>query len=101
LRRESPAAFTEARGDEALDRLADQVAIDLLLTDLVMPSMSGSELARRFRKARPRARIMFVSGNAEAVEQLARSETRATCLEKPLVPDMLARRIRAELDRKV
>ena len=52
-------------GEEALALLDGAGAIDLLLTDVVMPGMNGPELARRVRGQRPRLPIVFISGYAD------------------------------------
>ncbi len=53
------------RGVEALDMLRRLRAIDLLLTDVMMPEMNGVELARRARESRPNLPILLVSGYAD------------------------------------
>ena len=54
-----------ANGSSALEILNHGTAIDALLTDVVMPGMSGPELARRVNGLRPRLPIIFISGYAE------------------------------------
>jgi len=74
-------------------------AIDLLVSDIVMPAISGHELAERFRHARPDAKILFVSGYAEqGVSGQTLTSSQASFLAKPFTPDALARRIREVLD---
>src|SRR3546814_12249429 len=55
-------------GAVALDRLAEDPSIHLLLTDVVMPEMTGTELALAARDVRPGMSVMFTTGYAESVE---------------------------------
>ena len=57
--------LTASSGTEALLALKNTIEIDLLLTDVAMPGMSGVELARRVRVLRPDLRIFFASGYAD------------------------------------
>ena len=91
----------EARdGVEALavaDRVQD--GIDLVLTDVVMPRMSGRELAERLRQARPEVKVIFMSGYTDDV--LVRTGALSpgmSFLQKPLRPDALAAKVREALD---
>lgn len=70
--------------------------IDLLLTDVVMPGMSGPELAALLRKLRPALRVIFVSGNAaEALEEGALDLAGATMLAKPFTDAALVAAVSA------
>jgi len=63
LRKLGYAVLEAASGPEALELAAGHAGeIDLLLTDVVMPHMSGPELERRLREARPGLRTLFTSG---------------------------------------
>jgi CheY-like chemotaxis protein/anti-sigma regulatory factor (Ser/Thr protein kinase) len=73
--------------------------IDLLVTDVVMPGMSGRELAERLTHARPGLPVLFVSGYTEDSELLAGlSHDSLQLLPKPFTSLELARRVRASLD---
>jgi len=89
-----------ADGAEALRLVAGQEAtVDLLLTDVVMPGMSGAELARRFRERRPDVRVLYASGYADdAVGSLGVPNEGAPFLQKPFEPDDLVRRVREVLE---
>jgi PAS domain S-box-containing protein len=87
-------------GREALDLLQVQPGgIDLMVTDVVMPEMSGRELADAVRAARPGTKVLFVSGYTDdaVVRHGVRNATDAF-LQKPFTPLGLARKVRAVLD---
>ena len=91
----------EARhGREALDVLAGWVGpVHLLVSDLLMPVMSGRELAERVAAVRPEAKALFVSGYSEdAALPAAVREGRTGLLCKPFGPDEFARKVREVLD---
>ena len=73
--------------------------IDLLFTDVVMPGMSGGELAERLRATRPDLPTLFTSGYTEdEVVRRGVSAGEAAFMEKPFTPDELLRQIRQVLD---
>jgi CheY-like chemotaxis protein len=51
-----------ADGPEALERAAQLGGLDILVTDVMMPKMSGDELARRLREVRPAVKILYLTG---------------------------------------
>lgn len=70
-------------------------AIDLLITDVVMPSMSGPELARRLRTGRPTLRVLCMSGYPESADRAADgAEAWTAWLQKPFSPDDLVAKVR-------
>jgi PAS domain S-box-containing protein len=84
-----------ANGTDAL-RVAAQHSgsIDLLLTDVVMPGMSGAELAARFVALRPGTRVLYASGYTdEAVLDHGLQHDAVPFLQKPFEPDELVRRV--------
>jgi two-component system, cell cycle sensor histidine kinase and response regulator CckA len=73
--------------------------VDLLLTDLVLPTASGNELARRLHGLRSQIRVLFMSGYpAETIVERGVLEPGAIFLEKPFTPDALAKKVRQALD---
>ena len=74
-------------------------AIDVLLSDVVMPRMSGRELADRLLVARPALRLLFMSGYpADTVVRHGVAESRVGFIQKPFEADELAVAIRRALD---
>ena len=72
-------------GTEALERLWDGLRVDLVLTDLSMPRMGGTELAKHLHSRHPELPIVFMSGNLDVAELKAEVEAgRATFLQKPV-----------------
>lgn len=87
-------------GDSAL-RLATAhpEPIHLLVTDVVMPGMSGPELATTLRALRPEIRVLFLSGYTDDVALLEGvAEGGEAFLQKPFTPLGFARKVRSVLD---
>jgi two-component system, cell cycle sensor histidine kinase and response regulator CckA len=83
----------------ALDAAAGDVPFDLLVTDLVMPGMSGRELAGRITADCPGLRVLFMSGYTDdVVMRRGLIEARMAFLQKPFSLEALARRVREVLD---
>jgi CheY-like chemotaxis protein len=73
-------------------------AIDLLLTDVIMPRMSGPELATRLLTQRPDLRVLLVSGYAsESLDLRGALTAGAEFLQKPFTPSVLLARVRTLL----
>jgi CheY-like chemotaxis protein len=72
--------------------------IDLLVTDVVMPVMSGPTLARRLARARPQLKVLCMSGYADDVAvRHGVIEAAFTYLQKPITVESLTRRVREVL----
>jgi CheY-like chemotaxis protein len=84
------------RPSEAELLLAQAQSVDLLLSDVVMPEMSGFELAARLRRDRPGLRTLFISGNAYVASSSTHSD--AELLKKPFGPSELTSAVRRTLD---
>ena len=102
LKRFGYTVHVAADGREAM-RVAERLpGIDLLLTDVVMPQMSGTALADRLRSMQPAMKVLFASACTE--EAIGRHRTLGdgiNVLHKPYSPSVLAENIRAALDRGV
>jgi CheY-like chemotaxis protein len=82
-------AIAEGRGKD----------IDLLVTDMVMPTLRGSTLAAQLRRKLPDLRLLYMSGYTdEMVTSGGKIEPAAPLLQKPFTPPALARAVRAALD---
>ena len=92
-----------SNGEEALAIAAETPAIDLLISDVVMPDMRGPELGRRLLTERPEIRALFISGYADGSspnrgEFSAQFGATVPFLQKPFSPETLARKVREVLD---
>lgn len=90
-----------ANGDDAQHLIGERAGkkIDLLLTDMVMPHMSGRHFADWLRKTSPQTKVVFISGYLEeSLQPGDRGEQGMFFLPKPFDPEQLAIKIREALD---
>ena len=89
-----------ASGAEAL-RLSEETPepIQLVITDVVMPEMSGPDLASRLGKLRPATRVLYMSGYTDdAVLSRKGLPENSAFIQKPFTPDQFLRKVRETLD---
>jgi two-component system cell cycle sensor histidine kinase/response regulator CckA len=73
--------------------------IHLLLTDVVMPRMSGPELAKRLASTRPEMKVLCMSGYTDdSIVRHGVLESHAAYIQKPITPDSLTTKVRAVLE---
>ena len=93
--------LTAADGPEALQRLLeDPESIDLILTDMTMPKMTGIELAQRAHEIRPSMRVILCSGFSDRLDpEHLKVEGIREFVQKPFQIAQLAQSLRREIDR--
>ena len=99
LEKQGYSVLQASSGPEALRVLeAHRSTVDLLVTDVVMPTMDGRELAERVHKLRPSILVLFTSGYTEdAILHRGVEAAHVAFLQKPYAPAALAGRVREVL----
>ncbi len=90
-----------SRGDEAI-RICTQHGgpIHLMVTDVVMPGMSGPQVAKALQPLRPEMKVLYVSGYTDdAIVHHGILTSGLAFLQKPFAPESLARKVREVLER--
>ena len=100
LRRRGYTVFEARNGEEAIDWASKSVTqADMLITDVVMPGMSGPNLAARLMQQSPNLRVLYMSGYTDdATEVHGAFWGGVPLLQKPFTPSQLAQSVRVALD---
>lgn len=86
-------------GVQGLEVAAEHPSIDLLLTDVVMPRMGGSDLATELCRLRPELRVLYMSGHQDSYSALGLLDAAEWFLSKPFSATELLTKIRQVLAR--
>jgi PAS domain S-box-containing protein len=85
------------RAEEIAEERADE--IDLVLTDVIMPTMSGRELVKKLSARNPKMRVLYMSGYTDnVIAQGGVLEEGLAFLQKPFTPRALSQKVREVLD---
>jgi DNA-binding NtrC family response regulator len=99
LRRNGYQVIEARNAGEAILLTESSPVLDLLLTDVVMPQMSGPVLAKRLAATRPEMKILCMSGYTDdSVVRHGVLDTSIAYLQKPFTLDTLTRKVREVLD---
>jgi two-component system, cell cycle sensor histidine kinase and response regulator CckA len=93
------AVHEASNGEEALAVSANAGTLDLLLTDVVMPGMSGIHVASHLKQSRPMMRVLYMSGYDDDLRaRHIAAERPSVLLRKPFTADQLALAVREALE---
>jgi PAS domain S-box-containing protein len=100
LERQGYVVVTATNGQEAVEQYAERIGdFDLVLTDVVMPHLSGKQMVDQFLAQGKPLRVLFMSGYTEsAIVHHGVLENSIALLNKPFTPATLVHRVRAVLD---
>ena len=100
LTREGHHVLVSHDGEQAM-RMLEEHEIDLLITDVVMPKMSGQQLAERLIVMYPDTKVLFMSGYTDnAIVHHGILDEEVNFIAKPFSPKALARKVRDVLDKR-
>ena len=93
--------LSAANGEEALNELGEVSAVELVITDVVMPRVGGREVVARLRELKPGLRALFMSGYTDrSLEELGAAGPDSAFLGKPFRPNELLDAVFGLLDRQ-
>jgi PAS domain S-box-containing protein len=99
LHRQGYRVIPARNGADAIQQSEQATApIHLLVTDIVMPGISGRELVKMLAPVRPDMKVLYISGYSDHTLVAPGAEAAAAFLQKPFTPDRLARAVRRALD---
>jgi len=99
LRSRGYSVIEASNGIEAMEALEEKNgAVDLVVSDVVMPELGGRELAEAVVRLRPRIKVIFMSGHTQDVVVRAGVQKGAAFQQKPFTPAGLAGKVRETLD---
>jgi two-component system cell cycle sensor histidine kinase/response regulator CckA len=100
LQRLGCTVLVAASGADALRLFTQHPSIDLVLTDVVMPGLSGADLTQQLIEQRPALKVIYMSGYTEdAIVHHGVLNPGIAFLHKPFTSETLAKKIREVLDR--
>ncbi len=100
LKQDGYQVIEAANGEEALGVAASlSEPIQALVTDIIMPQMSGLVVAERLRHIWPGTKVLFMSGYADLTKPASLDGPGTAFIQKPFLPDELTRHLRDLLDR--
>jgi PAS domain S-box-containing protein len=100
LERQGYRVLLSSNADEAVRQFDQTPSIDVILTDVIMPGASGSELVRQLMGRRPDLKVLYMSGYTEdAITHHGVLDPGIAFIHKPFTAETLGRKIREVLDR--
>ena len=100
LKRAGYDVIDAANGIEGLRLFKDHPGpIDLLLTDVMMPRMTGPQMVAELRPLRPGLRVLYMSGYTDgAITPQGELQANVKFLQKPVIPDTLLQKVREVIE---